>query len=71
MQAVQARTLASAEEFSRQLDEAMRIAYAMRLLPDPETAMAQHTPAENSHKRRYGDEQGKAHVNCLVRLAID
>ena len=32
--------------------------------------MAQRTPAEKDHKRRYGDEQGKVHVDCLKRLAL-
>lgn len=57
---MQARTLESTEEFSCQLDKAMRVASrnhdAMRLLPDTETVMAQRTPGENARKQHYGDE---------------
>jgi hypothetical protein len=69
---VEARKLAGEAEFSRMLDNAAKLSSrssdALRLLPDPQTAMAQRTPVDNDRKRRYGDKQGKVDVECIKRL---
>ena len=62
------------EEFRRNLTKSMGLrkvtADKMRLLPDPETAMAQRSDAEWTKKRRYGDAEAKGQVECVKRIAL-
>lgn len=62
------------EDFRRNLTKSMGLGKVtsdqMRLLPDPETAMAQRSDAEWTKKRRYGDAEAKGQVECVKRIAL-
>ena len=68
------RDLASQQDFRKKLAKSLGMANVsaehLRLLPDPQTAMAQQSDADKTKKRRYGDSETRGQVQCVKRLAM-
>ena len=74
MKAMSDHELQQTEEFRRRIDKHMglssRTPAVVGLLPDPQFKKAQESEGAESKKRRYGGSEGRAHMECVKRIAM-